>query len=52
MIEIYEEEIENWYFNHREKKTLTKYLCEDLILKNDDKRCLKEKESMNRKEDL
>jgi hypothetical protein len=45
MIELYEEEIEKWYFNYRKSSNLTKYLCEDLILKYEDKKCLSEKES-------
>ena len=37
MVEVYEENIEDWYTNHREKVTLTEFLCERVILKNDDK---------------
>lgn len=43
MVELYEEEIENWYKNERDNVTLTEYLCERIILKNDDKSCLSEK---------
>lgn len=46
MIELYEEHIENWYFNHRNEKTLSDYLCKDIILKNDDIKCLYERESV------
>ena len=37
MLELYEEDIEEWYKNKREKITLTNFLCENIILKNDDK---------------
>ena len=37
MVETYEEEIEEWYMRQREKTSLTEYLCERVILKNDDK---------------
>lgn len=37
MVELYEEDIENWYKNERNKITLTEYLCEKRILRNDDK---------------
>ena len=42
MVEVYEEDIETWYKNQREKTSLTDYLCENIILKNDDKSCLHE----------
>jgi hypothetical protein len=38
MLELYEEDIEDWFFNHRKKVTLTKYLCEDIVLKDGNKR--------------
>ena len=37
MVEIYEENIEDWYKNQRDKVTLTEFLCERVILKDDDK---------------
>lgn len=37
MVEVYEENIEDWYMNHRNQITLTNFLCERTILKNDDK---------------
>lgn len=37
MVEMYEEDIEDWYKNQKEKVTLTEFLCEKTILKNDDK---------------
>jgi hypothetical protein len=44
MVEEYEEEIETWYFKERDQKTLTLFLCENIILKTDeDKKCLLEK---------
>lgn len=42
MVEVYEENIEDWYMNHRNQITLTNFLCERTILKNDDKSCLNE----------
>lgn len=42
MVELYEEEIENWYTNERKNISLTNYLCERVILKNQDKSCLEE----------
>jgi hypothetical protein len=37
MVEIYEENIEDWYMNHKNTISLTEFLCEKVILKNDDK---------------
>jgi hypothetical protein len=37
MVEEYEESIEAWYKNHKEKILLTTFLCEQRILKKDDK---------------
>lgn len=37
MVETYESEIEDWFMNHRDNVTLTHFLCENIILKNDDK---------------
>ncbi|XP_048757645.1 protein canopy 4-like [Ostrea edulis] len=42
MAEEYEEEIENWYYNHQDKD-LMNYLCANIILRKDDKKCLTEK---------
>lgn len=42
VVEAHEEKIEDWYFNQRENMSLTGYLCENIILKNDDKTCLTE----------
>ncbi|RNA02261.1 canopy -like protein [Brachionus plicatilis] len=50
-VELYEEEIENWYKNERNNITLTEYLCERIILKNDDKSCLSEKFVENKEEE-
>ncbi|XP_013401233.1 protein canopy 4 [Lingula anatina] len=44
MVEDYEEDIEDWYYNNREKDMI-EYFCSNLVLKgNDDKTCLTEKE--------
>lgn len=32
MLEEYEDVVEDWYFNHQEKR-LEKFLCEDHVLK-------------------
>ena len=37
MVEVYEENIEDWYMNHKNSISLTEFLCEKVILKNDDK---------------
>jgi hypothetical protein len=37
MVETYEENIEDWYKNERDKVSLTDFLCERVILTNDDK---------------
>jgi hypothetical protein len=37
MLELYEEDIEDWFFHHRDKTTLTKYLCEGIVLKKESK---------------
>jgi hypothetical protein len=42
VVEAYEEKIEDWYFNQRDNMSLTDYLCENVILKDDDKTCLTE----------
>lgn len=43
LLERHESDIEHWYFNEQEKETkLIKYLCEDIVLKNDDQSCLYE----------
>ena len=42
MVEIYEENIEDWYKNHRKETTLTDFLCERTMLKADEKSCLTE----------
>lgn len=42
MAEEYEDEIEDWYFNHQEKDLMT-YLCANRALRKDDKKCLTEK---------
>lgn len=43
MAEEYEDEIEDWYFNHQEKDLMT-YLCANRALRKDDKSeiCLSE----------
>jgi hypothetical protein len=37
MVEEYEESIEEWYMKHKEKVSLTTYLCERQILKSNEK---------------
>ena len=46
MVELYEENIEDWFMNKRDQISLTTHLCERVILKNDDKsifNCFKNK---------
>lgn len=42
LIEDFEDDIEDWYFNHQKNISLKKYLCSDRVLKNDDDKCLTE----------
>jgi len=44
MLESHESDIEEWYFNHAQKEPLSKYLCEERVLKNSDvsAKCLHE----------
>lgn len=42
LLEDYEEDIEDWYFNHQGDLPLQKFLCSDRVLKNEDDSCLKE----------
>ena len=37
MVELYEENIEDWYMKERDNVSLTEYLCERVILKHEDK---------------
>ena len=37
MVETYEETIEDWYKRERDNVSLTEFLCERIILKNEDK---------------
>ncbi len=37
MVELYEEDIEDWYYNFKDKKTIMRYLCEGIVLKNENK---------------
>lgn len=63
LIELHESDVEEWYYNQQDKGTpLIKYLCEDIILSNEDSSCLyevydeeeekrKEEEEKKKKED-
>lgn len=43
LAEQYESDVEDWYYNEEEKGVpLIKYLCEDIILKDEDSSCLYE----------
>jgi len=42
MLEKYEEEIEDWYNHKQEEIPLQTYICEEIVLKNDDSKCLTE----------
>jgi hypothetical protein len=37
MVELYEENIEEWYMKERDNVSLTEFLCERVILKTEDK---------------
>ncbi|XP_050593472.1 protein canopy 4-like [Bombus affinis] len=43
LIENHESDIEDWYHNYQGKVPLTRYLCSERVLKNDNDSCLKEK---------
>ncbi|XP_050593475.1 protein canopy homolog 3-like [Bombus affinis] len=43
LIENHESDIEDWYHNYQGKVSLTRYLCSERVLKNDNDSCLKEK---------
>ncbi|XP_003701956.1 FGF signaling regulator protein canopy b [Megachile rotundata] len=43
LLENYESDIEEWYFNYQRDIPLTRYLCSERALKGDDDSCLKEK---------
>lgn len=50
LIEQHEGDVEEWYYNAQEKGVpLIKYLCEDIILSNEDSACLYEKIDANEK---
>lgn len=43
LIEQYESDVEDWYYNEEDKGVpLIKYLCEDIVLKDEDSTCLYE----------
>ena len=51
MVELYEENIEEWYKTQRDNVSLTEYLCERSgILKTNEKECLYEKFDETKKE--
>ena len=52
MVELYFEDIEDWYNQHRSKTPIIRYLCEDIVLKREDKRCLAERQNIYKKEEL
>jgi len=37
MVELYEEDIEDWYYHHRKEQPLIKYLCQHIVLKKEDR---------------
>ncbi|KAI4808518.1 hypothetical protein KUCAC02_000575 [Chaenocephalus aceratus] len=41
MLEQYEEVVEDWYFNHQEKR-LESFLCQNQVLKTSEQECIKE----------
>lgn len=52
LAEQHESDVEDWYYNAQEKGVpLIKYLCEDLILRNEDSSCLYESVEANDDDD-
>lgn len=51
LLERYEHDIEDWYFNSQGKIPLTRHLCSERALKGDDDSCLKEKGDTGKIED-
>jgi len=49
MVELYEENIEEWYKNKKDDISLTDYLCDQRILKENEKECLTEVFDENQK---
>ena len=37
MVELYEEDIEDWYYHYKDSRTLTRYLCEGIVLKKENR---------------
>jgi len=37
MVELYEEDIEDWYYHYKDKQTIMRYLCEGIVLKNENR---------------
>ncbi len=53
MVELYEENIEEWFKTHRDNVSLTEYLCERSgILKDNEKQCLYEVFDETKKADV
>ena len=42
MLEEFEDTISDWYFKQQDEKTLLKHLCEEEVLKPDERKCLSE----------
>lgn len=36
MVELYEEDIEDWYYHHKDK-SIMRYLCEGIVLQNENR---------------
>lgn len=52
LAEQHEGDVEDWYYNAQEKDVpLIKYLCEDIVLRNEDSSCLYEKFDDNEDKD-
>ena len=37
MVELYEEDIEDWYYHHKDTKPIMRYLCEGIVLRNENR---------------
>ena len=52
MADLYEENIEDWYYHERSNMPLVTYLCDRIYLKSDEKSCLYERNIIYKKEEL
>lgn len=51
MVSLHEEDIEDWYYHHR-NTSIERYLCEGIVLNKDERSCLRHKDEFKVKNDL